>query len=168
MSSKHQVFPLLLVMSRYSLSLRALSYSLLTLFLCWERAIALLVPISLILVYMTLLTILISLPFVERKAILLLVEGARVICVLFFLSASSFLSWLSFELSSLPIFFLILLWGKQKEKNQALLLYLVYSAVAARVFLFSFLFLDGAPRRTSSFLIVLPFLIKLPCFFLHL
>lgn len=125
--------------------------------------------------YLILVTLLLCLPFLERYSMIFIVEFSCLISFIFFVSSSYFFSWLGFEISSLPIFFIIYLWGKQKEKIQALLSYLLYSIVGATFFLFSIFYLDffwRENRERRSFLFnffrFLPFLIKLPCFFFHL
>ena len=131
--------------------------------------------VSYVLSYLVLLTLFLSLPFLETKAILWRVELCCLLCVFFFSSSSSFLAWLGFEISSLPIFLIIYLWGKQKEKMQALIAYLLYSVVGATFFLFSIFYLgffirdnQEAPSVFWRFVSYLPFIIKLPCFLFHL
>lgn len=94
-----------------------------------------------------------------------------------FSSPDLFIFYIFFELRLVPILIIILYWGNQPERLSAGLYFLLYTSVISFPYLFFLLGLFPSSysfetrkleeRALLSFLLLLPFLVKIPIFGLH-
>nr|YP_009346450.1 NADH dehydrogenase subunit 4 [Xiphinema rivesi]AOT84263.1 NADH dehydrogenase subunit 4 [Xiphinema rivesi] len=99
-----------------------------------------------------------------------------VFCMSTFLVSNLFWFYLMFELSLLPIFMMILLWGGQPERLGASMYFIVYTIIFSVPFLVMIMSIGiiyfwwplySMPSLLVSMVFILPFLVKLPVFGLH-
>lgn len=112
---------------------------------------------------------------------ILLIFLMVVFCFLVFSTRSLLFLYMSYELSLLPIIFIIIIWGSYPERSISSIILLVYTSVFTIPFLFSlfyvysvtssfFLFYTSVYPLSSgflSFLFFLVFAVKLPIYGLH-
>jgi len=119
-----------------------------------------------------------------RYAMRLIISALVLICGLFFSRTSWIIFYLFFELSLIPIFFLILGWGYQRERlaaSKALFFYTFSSSMPLFLFILlvrkegvNFLHQTECARavcgmtQVSTVFLSIAFLVKLPMFFAHI
>merc|ERR1712212_482212 len=104
-----------------------------------------------------------------------LIEGLRYIVFLFFITTSLILFFITFEISMLPVRLLILFFGYQPEKLNAVVFLMCYTVVCSLplfYFCLSSSSLLGSSLASighfSSLLLTSAFIAKLPMYSLHL
>lgn len=103
--------------------------------------------------------------------------GVFFVILFAFSSSNLFFFYVLFEFSLVPILLIIMFWGRQPERLSAGLYFLLYTGMVSIPYLFFLLFLfprgnefsfrGFIGRRIFSFLLLLPFLVKMPVFGLH-
>lgn len=118
--------------------------------------------------------ILLTVTFRSGSLLSFLFSSLSLVSLCYFYSTSILIFYITFEFSLVPVSFLIMLFGYQPEKLQASLYLLVYTLVGSLPLLFFvsvYTFdLDSSYSNLSSstsFLVLLSFMIKRPLFFLH-
>nr|ALF03912.1 NADH dehydrogenase subunit 4 [Trichuris suis] len=114
----------------------------------------------------------------EPKSYMKLILSYFFILCLFFSSDNIFMFYVSFELSILPIFLIILGWGNQPERliaaNYLLVYTLLFSFPLMVIILFTidnYLIIPWEPMMVNNIvwlITLLPFFIKIPIYLLHL
>nr|BAV82893.1 NADH dehydrogenase subunit 4 [Trichuris muris] len=114
----------------------------------------------------------------EPKSYMKLILSYFFILCLFFSSDNIFMFYVSFELSILPIFLIILGWGNQPERliaaNYLLIYTLLFSFPLMVIILFTidnYLIIPWEPMMVNNIVwlfTLLPFFVKIPIYLLHL
>ena len=117
----------------------------------------------------------------HNKLFCLLIFSSFISIFIFFISFNFIIFFISFEISVIPIFLIILIWGYQTERIQARLYLFFYIAIFRFPFLIILLlflnfnfsrnwFLDWNFKTNIfiSTIVFLPFLVKRPLYFFHL
>lgn len=115
-------------------------------------------------------------PFCISNSMASLLIQTTLFSLLFFSSNSTLLIYVLLEISSLPIVYLILLFGSQAEILQAALFLGLYSLSSRLPFVLIIIstttinstWLELPLRNIPLLFLQLPFIVKLPCYLLHL
>lgn len=123
------------------------------------------------LILISLFIFLLILPACFNNYSVLLTFISIILRQIFFLTNRLLLIFILLELSSLPMVFLITLFGRQPESITASFLLFYYSFIRSLPFILIFfnkIKMDNQLNNVRSILILLPFLVKLPTFGFHL
>nr|YP_009346455.1 NADH dehydrogenase subunit 4 [Xiphinema pachtaicum]AOT84266.1 NADH dehydrogenase subunit 4 [Xiphinema pachtaicum] len=98
------------------------------------------------------------------------------VCIMTFLSVSLLMLYIFFEMSLVPIFMMIILWGSQPERFEAVTFFVIYTSLVSIPFLMVvislkadcvFSFNQMCISGPTLILMMAPFLVKLPVYGLH-
>ena len=123
------------------------------------------ISISLLFRLIVIQSIVILYPLIKERRLKILRIVILLGSFIIFNRSNLFILYLSFELRLLPILLIILGWGYNQERLIASTLLLIYTVVARIPFIF---FVIWSDYYFNSWLIFLPFFVKLPLIGLHL
>jgi len=123
----------------------------------------------------------------NKKSILILILRLLLFLFMFFFSSETFILYIIFELSVIPIFVIIIGWGYQRERIRASLRLIFYTITASLPLLGTFIYIFIYSIRTKimflsysislntsdlikivTFCLIAAFLVKLPIYRVHL
>lgn len=124
---------------------------------------------------------------ISKQRILLFILRLLIFLILFFFSSETFMLYIIFELSVIPIFIIIIGWGYQRERIEASLRLMFYTITASLPLLGSFIYIfyytinnkliyfdflislnNSGLIKLIIFCLMAAFLVKLPIFRVHL